>query len=211
MDKSLIASNIRRLREARSWTQEQLAAAARLDVRTIQRAEAGRLLAAETLQAVAGAFDEPVASLSLPQVDAEKLAASLHARHVFIHMELIDRASALEPLMGSDAFSFHKLGLSSDAEEDAATELEQVLTDALNIWNDLEPLQRRDLVRDFQAEVDALRGLHLAVTAGIQTIREKVSNGRTSLLLHILYVAVSPMTKPALILAREKTEPVSFA
>src|SRR5438128_1914395 len=48
---------IRQLREERSWTQEQLAELASVEVRTVQRVEKNVTRNAETLQAIAGAFD----------------------------------------------------------------------------------------------------------------------------------------------------------
>jgi transcriptional regulator with XRE-family HTH domain len=49
--------NIQNIRKERLWTQEQLAEAARLDPRTVQRAESGDTQGPETLQAIAGALD----------------------------------------------------------------------------------------------------------------------------------------------------------
>jgi|GEM_PF-2982965 len=54
---------IRQLREARAWTQEQLALAADIETRTIQRVEKDLTKSPETLQAIAGAFDVDLDSL----------------------------------------------------------------------------------------------------------------------------------------------------
>jgi len=59
-----IDSNIRKHRELRHWTQEELALASGVDVRTVQRAESGRPLALESLKAMAAAFDMTVEALS---------------------------------------------------------------------------------------------------------------------------------------------------
>jgi uncharacterized glyoxalase superfamily protein PhnB/DNA-binding XRE family transcriptional regulator len=56
-------TRIRELREKKAWTQEQLAAAARISPRTVQRAEEG-VMAAETKSAIAGALDVPVEALA---------------------------------------------------------------------------------------------------------------------------------------------------
>ena len=50
-------------RERAAWTQEHLADAASIEVRTVQRAEKGKHISAETLQAIAGAFDMSVDGL----------------------------------------------------------------------------------------------------------------------------------------------------
>jgi DNA-binding XRE family transcriptional regulator len=59
-----IGSNIRKHRELKHWTQEELALASGVDVRTVQRAESGRPLALESLKAIAAAFDTTVEALS---------------------------------------------------------------------------------------------------------------------------------------------------
>lgn len=65
-----LAETVRALRRARAWSQEQLAAAADLSLRTVQRVEQGEACAPETLQALAGALD----------VAAADLAARAHSR-----------------------------------------------------------------------------------------------------------------------------------
>lgn len=57
---------VRRMRDARSWSQEHLAAAASLSVRTIQRVESEGTASAETRLAIAAAFGVPPATLAPP-------------------------------------------------------------------------------------------------------------------------------------------------
>jgi uncharacterized glyoxalase superfamily protein PhnB/DNA-binding XRE family transcriptional regulator len=57
------STKMRALREKKAWTQEQLAGAARIAVRTVQRAEEG-VMSAETKTAIAGALDVPVEALA---------------------------------------------------------------------------------------------------------------------------------------------------
>jgi transcriptional regulator with XRE-family HTH domain len=54
---------IKEMREARAWTQEQLAEAADIETRTVQRVEKGLTKSPETLQAIAGAFNVDIESL----------------------------------------------------------------------------------------------------------------------------------------------------
>ena len=82
-----IGSNIRKHRELRHWTQEELALASGVDVRTVQRAESGRPLALESLKAIAAAFDTTVEALSAsPATTADSRRAapsevlSVHAK-----------------------------------------------------------------------------------------------------------------------------------
>ena len=59
-------NNIKALRLARGWSQEQLAALSALSVRTIQRIENGEQASIETMSALAAVFECPVAELMNP-------------------------------------------------------------------------------------------------------------------------------------------------
>ncbi|MEP3891640.1 MAG: helix-turn-helix transcriptional regulator [Hellea sp.] len=65
------AKKIKRWREDRSWSQEHLAEAAGLSLRTVQRIENGDGASRESVMALAAAFDVDVISLT---VDARALA-----------------------------------------------------------------------------------------------------------------------------------------
>jgi DNA-binding XRE family transcriptional regulator len=67
------ADTVRILREEKSWSQEHLASAAGLSVRTVQRVESDGIGSAETRLALAGALGVPVASLF--PVDSRAVAA----------------------------------------------------------------------------------------------------------------------------------------
>lgn len=69
---------VQEFRKARAWTQEQLAAAAELETRTVQRVEADKTKNAETLQAIAGALDVPVEKLRTKWRIAESKLAAIH-------------------------------------------------------------------------------------------------------------------------------------
>lgn len=61
--KQALSENIRSLRERRSWTQEQVAQVAQVNLRTIQRAEAAQGASAETLLALGGALNVDIDQL----------------------------------------------------------------------------------------------------------------------------------------------------
>lgn len=61
---------IRKLRQERGWSQEQLSELSGLSVRTIQRIERGHHPSMETLKALAAAFDTDVARLTTRALDA---------------------------------------------------------------------------------------------------------------------------------------------
>lgn len=57
------SARLRELRTARQWSQEQLAELAGLNLRTIQRLEAGAKVSTESLRALAAVFEVPAESL----------------------------------------------------------------------------------------------------------------------------------------------------
>ncbi|MES1199558.1 MAG: helix-turn-helix transcriptional regulator [Pseudomonadota bacterium] len=73
---------LKQLREAKAWSQEHLAQAANLSLRTIQRMEAEGVCSAESKLAVAGALEVSPAALSpaAPEIAARTLG---HRRGVF--------------------------------------------------------------------------------------------------------------------------------
>lgn len=90
---------IQELRQEHAWTQEQLAAAAELEVRTIQRAEKDKTQCAETLQAIAGAFDVELSAMRTTRFTPE---------HRLLRAELVtsyEEFVALEVARGREAFA----------------------------------------------------------------------------------------------------------
>lgn len=172
---NVIGPNIRRYREQRPWTQAHLAEAARISERTVQRAESGELMSAETLQAIAGALDVTVDDLRrLPNQDEIDKAKKLAERYSVVRLARIERASELCRILDStDAMNFEWVDPQSDAEDEAAAELEQHLKDMANIWSDLEPMQRHEAAADLQSLLDRIDSLGFVVTAGTHPIRFK--------------------------------------
>jgi transcriptional regulator with XRE-family HTH domain len=78
---------VREMREARAWTQEQLAEAADIETRTVQRVEKDLTKSPETLQAIAGAFDVDLDRLRGTRLIAE--SRLLAARFVNSHEQFI--------------------------------------------------------------------------------------------------------------------------
>ena len=64
MSNNDLAARIRDLRGERSWSQEHLAGASNLSLRTVQRVESGYSCASDTLMALAAAFGIPAAELT---------------------------------------------------------------------------------------------------------------------------------------------------
>ena len=76
LEQQTTGERIRALRDRKAWTQEHMAAAASISVRTVQRAEDG-VMSAETLTAIAGALDVPVEQLTGPSAFEPRITPCL--------------------------------------------------------------------------------------------------------------------------------------
>ncbi len=75
-DMKIDSAQLRSLRHARAWSQEQLAEIAGLNLRTVQRVEASGKAAQDTCMALAAAFDLPVSALMTPLADSAASATT---------------------------------------------------------------------------------------------------------------------------------------
>ncbi len=113
---------IRKLRQERGWSQEQLSELSDLSVRTIQRIEGGQKPSMETLRALAAAFDTDVASLTTQTADTpskairsvEEDAAIAHVqnlkafyRHLFTYLVVIGFLLGIDLITSPTAFWVH--------------------------------------------------------------------------------------------------------
>jgi transcriptional regulator with XRE-family HTH domain len=74
---SITGKRVRALREAKAWSQAHLAQASCVNIRTIQRLEAGESAAPETLLAIASALEVTVQQLNGRHVDGTDIASAL--------------------------------------------------------------------------------------------------------------------------------------
>lgn len=215
-----IGQNVRKLREAKPWTQEQLAAAANVTARTVQRLEAGEVPpSAETLLAIAGSFDVTVEALrrtpeEQAKADAELVQAikDFEQRYALVQMERVERGSKLGSFLSSmDALCFDHTDLENDAEEDAVDSLKRLVEECVDFWKDF-PESHRDVEKSMQESIDALRELKLIVTAGVQPRRMRLTTGNTDpFTWQVLYVRVSRESEAVEVLVLDKKAPVRFA
>jgi len=126
MEKNPIALNIRRLRQSRHWSQEELAAASGVDVRTIQRAESGRPLALESLKALAAGFDTTIDALSASPEDVTRLLDEFREKYSLIGLRPLQAAADLQTFLPqADAFLLQRIGTMSDEQADEVAIFEQ--------------------------------------------------------------------------------------
>jgi transcriptional regulator with XRE-family HTH domain len=96
---SSIAANLKNFRGRLAWTQAQLAEASGISERTVQRAEDGASVGAETLSALAGALNVSIGDLR----NAPKAEQDLSAKYRVINLVRIARASDFRGLVPADA------------------------------------------------------------------------------------------------------------
>jgi transcriptional regulator with XRE-family HTH domain len=210
----VLASNLKRIREALAWTQESLAAAAAVDVRTVQRAEAGKDVSAESLRAFAAALDVPLQTLQTPMPSDEevnRLAAQWNERYSLVPLTIIDDASTLRDFFGdSCSMHFQTCGLETNAQELAAATLQETLIDCGHIWSDLSPTDRLQWWGFVAAHLKTLQDSGLVVTAGHEILRLRLNNVGDGMPFTWgnFYVMVAKRDEPKLFALRDKTAPL---
>jgi len=210
MNPKTVGNNIRKYRELRHWTQEELAMAAGVDARTVQRAESGHALALESLRAIANAFETPIEALSASPEGLEAKIAEFRRKYSVIDLNLVERSNLCD-LFGADALWFQRRGTLTDKQADAIAEFEQHVKDWGDIWRDLEPIQKREAEKHLEQVLDQLVSLKLTVSAGSETMTLRGDADSKPFYLSVLYVAVVPGSMPLRALIREKNVPMQFA
>lgn len=80
---------VKRLREKRNWSQEQLAQMAGVSLRTIQRVEAGNRASLETLKSLASVFDVEISTLTEEIIVIDKDSQSWKSEPILIRFFLM--------------------------------------------------------------------------------------------------------------------------
>jgi transcriptional regulator with XRE-family HTH domain len=206
-----IAGNIKKLRTSRHWSQEELALASGVDVRTVQRAEAGKPLAVESLKAIAATFDTTIEML---QISEELITATIEEfrkNYTIIDMHVSTGSADIGELLGSaEALLLQRIGDLSELQLDRFAAFEEMLHDYLDIWRDIEASGRRDGEKTLQGLIDALKAADVSVSFGMERMGLAFKEG-PPMRMSVLYVAAAPGPTPMLALVREKNMPVSFA
>jgi transcriptional regulator with XRE-family HTH domain len=203
-------ANIRRLREHKPWTQEQLAGAAGVDVRTVQRAEKGEPISAESLQAIAGVLDASIELLRLDPEDVMRQVQEFEKNYKVIPLTRIERAYDLRSCIGSGAMELDFVPL-EDEQQRTVAEFEQALKDWTMIWSDLEPIQKHEAFGDIQKHLEELHMLRLIVGAGTETLRLRSENIEKPFTMEFMYLMISKESDPKLAIVRERNRRISFA
>jgi transcriptional regulator with XRE-family HTH domain len=147
------AKLVRKEREARAWTQTQLAVVAGVNLRTIQRLERDGSASFETLMAVANAFKMDVQQLTA----ASKSQIESHPQKKLHHLRRLTSGKDLAEIIGgADQFQVEH----DEADDPRAI---NAMRDVLNYvkrdvvrWHDADPLGRFNIEIELSREIKGL-------------------------------------------------------
>lgn len=210
-----IARNIRTHRERLSWTQAQLAEAARIQIRTVQRAEAAQGLNAETLQAIAGALDVEIDDLredkeaiaefaALMGVEPEELTPELVSKRIaeelagMIQLPVVTIESSLElaDLWKVLAFDF-TCEIRDERVQDAVAALKAAVVETRDVVGDVDAVTFRGCEKEVLRRIAELRTLGCAAVVGTHTYFLQGSNKKPFEwpVAHVLVCSVDAVPK----------------
>jgi transcriptional regulator with XRE-family HTH domain len=193
-----LAATVVSLRKSRGWTQEHLAQVADLSVRTVQRVEDQGTASAETLLALASAFDVDVKTLR---------EGGEQGSDGPVLLVRVVQERQLELLMGCHATLLDHDEPQSDTEREQIGSFFTSVRDWNDIWSDLSPADHLDAAHSMLKEVRALEALGLWTFALQRTEKKRFPNG-TSMDWEVSTVVVQRSDNPAIIkldLSSEKT------
>lgn len=221
----IIAWNIRQRREHRAWTQEDLAIAAVVTTRTIQRVEAGEGAQLETLRSIASALEVNVELLRFDALGAlaqhlgvarDQLTPELIAQRQeeaetkYTKVTMTKVATSADLRSVSEATSYYfDCTLKDDAIQDVAAAFQQDLHDLMDIGRSVDAVNRREIEVSVFENVRQLEKLGAVATIGLQRHFMKQAN-QEAMPWVSLYVIVSAKDDVKEAVLIEKNQRVSF-
>lgn len=215
-----LAFCIRAFREARHWSQEQLAEISRLNVRTIQRVESGEATSFDTRRALAGAFDfEDIDTLNKPfhvptatelKVAQEKFDrehVTLTALSLTTGRQLAKLAENCSMDLSEPAFELPR----EAAEEFAAlVDYFRDYRDCADVYSET---QKFEIYDDLQAHIDALQAQGVSLRYAERKMQVKWGSDQPDakpVPVTALYVMAFPLGKEPEQFATPKTGRIGF-
>lgn len=188
---TVIGQNIKKLRDLNSWTQEHLAEAANVTSRTVQRAEAGQPLGAESLQAIAGALNTTLEELRRDQ--DEEAAQRYLARFARVDLQPLVDGPELLALMPSAAAVLVEVSNSDLAvrHADAIAVLRDSLADLLDVWGEMAASQQLEQARALRPTLETIMVAGGRVSVGIYNAQVPTPPGQQEFHLKTLVVLIA--------------------
>jgi transcriptional regulator with XRE-family HTH domain len=190
---ALVAKNVRVIRELKHWTQQHLADTAGIELRTVQRVEAGHGVSVDTLAALAAAFDTTIeilgADFAAAAADLEREYEALKKTHDIVPMAVVACSADLEAIGQVQAYLM-ECAAKDDAMQDEFAELKTDVSEMVDLWNHVPPHQHREWVKDAYARVEKLNELGLVVSVG--KAKRAIRSGTGRIEFMTLYVVAWP-------------------
>lgn len=199
-----LAACIKLFREARQWSQEQLADISGLSVRTIQRVECGLSANLDTRRALAGAFEaEDIDAFNkpfaIPSEEEYKAAKEKFDReHVTLTALPLNTGKQLAKLVEICSMDMSEPGFEMPREADEAF---AVLVDYFRDYRDCAPdyaeAQKFEIYDELQALIDTLKTLGVSLRYSERKMQVKwglEAEGKATL-VKVLYVVAFPLGK----------------
>lgn len=198
------AACVKLFREARQWSQEQLAEISGLNVRTVQRIERGLSASLDTRRALAGAFgcediDAFNKPFTIPSEEELRLEKEKFDRdHVTLTALPLTTGKQLAKLAEACTMDLSEPGFELTREAD---EIFAVLVDYFRDYRDCADVyaeaQKFDVYDELQAHIDALKthGVSLRYAERKMQIKWGASTDGQPMVVNVLYVVAFPLGK----------------
>jgi len=185
------ASKIRELREARAWSQEGLAEVAKIGSRTIQRVEQSGEASIATLQAIATALDTEPDALKAAEAGGRAETKKSKDEPIPVLLTRISNGSVLfHVLGGADALYFEYDEPQTQGEVDLLGSMAQDTQDYLDIWREMEPMQRVQAAFDYNTRIEELKEAGFVLFGARKVVRLRMRDKEpfdwTFAVMHIL-------------------------
>ena len=108
-----------------------------------------------------------------------------------IRLNQIERAADLRNLLPTGASQFGFDGITDEAHEDAIAEFQRDLDEAGNLWSDLDPVQKLELLRSMEHHFTTLAGFGLIVAAGSEPLRLRSEHIEKPFTMDVLHVVIA--------------------
>ncbi len=191
-----VAARVRKYREDRAWTQEQLARVAKITPRTVQRVEAGESLSAHTLQRLADSFEIDVAMLRAPP------AGRRQEQKVCFLIRITTGSDLGKVIGGACAYLYDNPEPRDDDEMKLISGFLQDVHDYGDIWGELEPAQQVEAAHAMTSAIRELEeaGLWVFVAQRQETYRVPAAEGgHAKMTWPVAIVTVQRRDDPAII------------
>jgi transcriptional regulator with XRE-family HTH domain len=204
MTPDVVAALVGGFRELRGWTQETLAELAGINVRSVQRVEAGQPASTETLRAIARAFQAEdidcfLKTCTIPTKEEifgerERLERDFVAIDICSPVTSRDLAGAST---NAEASAIHLLGEPGSDVEEAFAGLVDYLRDYADCHDCYSEVQRLDVYQDLDRYLSVITDGGFAIGLGLNDtmLVSKVSPDRP-MSWRVLYYVCFPASRP---------------